>query len=190
MPPILTARPFQAASRNTIAKWQMTSSSRLKASRRRSGFAQTTSLHGSVAIDIRRPYGFEQRRGLRPANIALLNLDMVNHHQTSTNTGFSTMCRTAMQPPCLLGVEAGNAQNKQMLSALPSLATGERTFRIGRFVPKGDIPVLGNPSASRRWRARRDSNRHRTNQLASTACAPSTRITPSASASPSVLSWM
>ena len=39
-------------------------------------------------------------------------------------------------------------------------------------------------------RARRDSNRHRTNQLASTACAPSTRITPSAAASPSVLSRM
>ena len=26
-----------------------------------------------------------------------------------------------------------------MLSALPSLATGERTFRIGRFVPIRDI---------------------------------------------------
>ena len=35
----------------------------------------------------------------------------------------------------LFRVETGNAQNKQMLSALPSLATGERTFRIGSFVP-------------------------------------------------------
>ena len=26
-------------------------------------------------------------------------------------------------------------RNKQMLSALPPLATGERTFRIGSFVP-------------------------------------------------------
>ena len=32
-------------------------------------------------------------------------------------------------------VKTGNAQNKQMLSALPPLATGERTFRIGSFVP-------------------------------------------------------
>jgi hypothetical protein len=30
-------------------------------------------------------------------------------------------------------VKTGNAQNKQMLSALPPLATEERTFRIGRF---------------------------------------------------------
>jgi hypothetical protein len=28
-----------------------------------------------------------------------------------------------------------------MLSALPPLATGERTFRIGRFVPNADIPA-------------------------------------------------
>ena len=34
-----------------------------------------------------------------------------------------------------IGVKTGNAQNKQMLSALPPLATGERTFRIGSFVP-------------------------------------------------------
>ena len=34
--------------------------------------------------------------------------------------------------------QTGNAQNKQMLSALPPLATGERTFRIGSFVPEGD----------------------------------------------------
>jgi hypothetical protein len=32
-------------------------------------------------------------------------------------------------------VKTGHAQNKQMLSALPPLATGERTFRIGSFVP-------------------------------------------------------
>jgi hypothetical protein len=34
-------------------------------------------------------------------------------------------------------------QNKQMLSALPPLATGERTFRIGSFVP---IPALSRRS--------------------------------------------
>jgi hypothetical protein len=38
----------------------------------------------------------------------------------------------------LLRVKTGNAQNKQMLSALPPLATGERTFRIGSFVPEAD----------------------------------------------------
>ena len=34
-----------------------------------------------------------------------------------------------------MNVKTGNAQNKQILSALPPLATGERTFRIGSFVP-------------------------------------------------------
>ena len=34
-----------------------------------------------------------------------------------------------------VGSKTGNAQNKQMLSALPPLATGERTFRIGNYVP-------------------------------------------------------
>ena len=34
-----------------------------------------------------------------------------------------------------VGSKTGNAQNKQMLSALPPLATGERTFRIGSFLP-------------------------------------------------------
>ena len=38
------------------------------------------------------------------------------------------------------------AQNKQMLSALPSLATGERTFRIGSFVPQAVIAQMRCPS--------------------------------------------
>ena len=33
-------------------------------------------------------------------------------------------------------------QNKQMLSALPPLATGERTFRIGGFVPVAAIAAI------------------------------------------------
>jgi hypothetical protein len=65
-----------------------------------------------------------------------------------------------------------------------------RKIFLQQYLPRTDIPILGNPGALRRWRARRDSNRHRTNQLASTACAPTTRITPSAAASPSVLSRM
>ena len=36
-------------------------------------------------------------------------------------------------------VKTGNVQNKQMLSALPPLATGERTFRIGSFVPNPEV---------------------------------------------------
>ena len=70
-------------------------------------------------------------------------------------------------------------------------ARGEvRHCRQPKTCTKGDIPILGNPRALRRWRARRDSNRHRTNQLASTSCTPSTRITPSMATSPSVLSRM
>ena len=41
--------------------------------------------------------------------------------------------------PHLDFTKTGNAQNKQMLSALPPLATEERTLRIGSFVPGGDI---------------------------------------------------
>jgi hypothetical protein len=41
-----------------------------------------------------------------------------------------------------MNVKTGNAQNKQILSALPPLATGEWTFRIGSFVPMADIAAL------------------------------------------------
>ena len=44
-----------------------------------------------------------------------------------------------LTPQCRLGVKTGNAQNKQML---PPLATGERTFRIGRFVPRAEVGDL------------------------------------------------
>ena len=55
-----------------------------------------------------------------------------------------------------LGVKTGNAQNKQMLSALPPLATGERTFRIGSFVPTAVIAAVRRTEF---MECRRDSGR-------------------------------
>jgi len=49
IPPMLTARSSQVALRRNIAVWPTTSLCRLKPRRRRSGFAHTTSRHGSVA---------------------------------------------------------------------------------------------------------------------------------------------
>ena len=41
------------------------------------------------------------------------------------------------------GSKTGKSRSEQMLSALPPLATGERTFWIGSFVPE---PVVSNRS--------------------------------------------
>jgi hypothetical protein len=50
---------------------------------------------------------------------------------------------------CPLRGQTGNAQNKKMLSALPPLAAGERTFRIGSFVPGSDICTAANSTTIR-----------------------------------------
>ena len=49
---------------------------------------------------------------------------------------------------CLKWVKSRKAHTEQMLSALPSIATNARTFRIGSFVPErgGNVPKRPHPS--------------------------------------------